>query len=305
MELAVAAALLAPVAAGAQTLQERLGFEADDVVLVINGDDLGMCHTSNLAVFDALEHGVLTSSSLMMPCPWVPEALQYWREHPDLDIGLHLTHTSEWGKYRWGPVASRDLVPGLIDPAGYLWHDTDPDGVYAHATPEEARIEAKAQIEMALAAGVEPTHLDSHMGVLQYRDEYWEVLLDLAEEYDLPLRIPSAEILKMAGMKDWMSIAAERGILAPTLVYGFVGPKSPEEVPAHMEDLLKQLKPGVHEIYIHPNILGPESESITGSAKMRDAEYRWVTAPETRELIDRLGIKLIGYRALRDLQRAD
>jgi predicted glycoside hydrolase/deacetylase ChbG (UPF0249 family) len=117
-------------------LAVRLGYPADAKLLIINGDDCGMCHTANLATIECLEKGLMTSATLMVPCPWFPEMVSYAKTHPEKDFGLHLTQTSEWRIYRWGPVASRSEVPGLIDPDGYLWQAVQQ--VYAKGTPQEA-----------------------------------------------------------------------------------------------------------------------------------------------------------------------
>jgi len=304
LRLSVASVMLCGVAsAQEQSLAQRLGFTDEDVVLIINGDDLGMCHSANEAVFDALDRGCLTTATLMVPCPWAIEVAHRWKERPDLDIGLHLTHTAEWKHYRWGPVASRDLVPGLIDSEGFLHHDTEPDGVYDHATPGEAYIEAKAQIDLARSWGLEPTHLDSHMGTLQYRDDYFDEYLKLAVECDLPIRMESAELDKLMGLQDRRKLAAEAGVEAPVLLFGYKTPGDPAKVGPFYSEMLRGLKPGVWELLIHPALPTEELKSIAGSWATRGAEYEWVTSPDTRKLIDELGIKLIGYRKLLELQR--
>lgn len=162
-------------AAESASLAERLGYQATDKLLIVNGDDVGMCHSANLATIESLEQGQMRSATIMVPCPWFPEIAAYAKAHPEKDFGIHLCHTSEWTKYRWGPVAPREQVPGLVDPQGYLWPEI-PE-VYAHATPEQALIEGRAQIKRALAAGVDVTHLDSHMGTLQYNPEYMKSYL--------------------------------------------------------------------------------------------------------------------------------
>ena len=110
-------------AAGGQTLGERLGFKPTDKILIINGDDVGVSHAANAATIDALENGLMTSATIMVPCPWFPEIAAYAKAHPTADFGLHLTHTAEWKGFKWGPVASKSEVPGLVDPQGYLWPD--------------------------------------------------------------------------------------------------------------------------------------------------------------------------------------
>src|SRR6476661_7936560 len=131
-------------AAEKRSLAEKLGYQPSDKLLIVNGDDSGMCHAANLGTIECLEKGSMRSATIMVPCPWFPEIAAYAKSHVNSDFGIHLCHTSEWVKYRWGPVAERSKVPGLIDPAGYLWREV-PE-VYSHATPEQALIEGRAQI---------------------------------------------------------------------------------------------------------------------------------------------------------------
>ncbi len=296
--------LLVPTLSYGQSLQERLGFGADDVVLIINADDAGMCHSANLAVFDAFENGVLTSATVMMPCPWVKELAEWSKTHPEADFGLHLTHTNEWNRYKWGPVAGREAVPGLCDEAGYLLQGTE--DIYARGTPEETWIEARAQIMLADSLGLKYSHLDSHMGVMQYLDPYWDKYFELAKEYNLPLRLEPAALLASFGLKDRHTLLDKAGILGATLV---VEPKiqgsTPEEWYAAYETGLRALGPGVHEVLLHPALPSDEIKSITGSWEHRYWDYLWLTRPETKALLDELGIKLIGYRPIMELQRRE
>lgn len=287
----------------ATDLARSLGYGADDVLLIVNCDDFGMCHAANLAAFEGLESGVLTSATLMVPCPWVPEALRWWAAHPDADIGIHLTHTAEWRGYRWGPVADRGRVPGLLDPDGYFWPDNGIDGVYGHATVEEGYIEARAQIEAVLTQGLTPTHLDTHMGVLEYHDQWWQIALRLAREYDLPMRQASDETYARFGVHGRREATSAAGVVAPTLMMDW-GVREPEEVLEGYTRRLRELRPGVWEVFVHASLPGDELSAITGSAAMRAAEYRWATAPETRRALEEAGIHLIGYRPLRELQRS-
>src|SRR5262245_47627457 len=180
-----------------RSLAERLGYKSTDKLLIVNGDDVGMCHSANLATIEALEKGLMRSATIMVPCPWFPEIAAYAKKNPEKDFGIHLCHTSEWIRYRWGPVAERSQVPGLLDPDGYLWRD-GPE-VYQHSKPEEALIEGRAQIKRALTAGVDVTHLDSHMGTLQFDPRYVAIYLQLAVEFDLPLRMASQATLARLG----------------------------------------------------------------------------------------------------------
>jgi len=147
-----------------KTIAERLGYAPDAKLLIIHADDLAVAHSEDSASFDALDKHAVTSASIMVPCPWLSEVAEYAKAHPDADLGLHLTLTSEWKSYRWGPVASTNTVPSLLDPSGYLWPDT-PQALGA-LKPAEVEREIRAQIERANAFGIHPTHLDSHMGTL-------------------------------------------------------------------------------------------------------------------------------------------
>src|SRR5207245_932231 len=234
--------------ASAPKLAERLGYKATDKLLIINGDDVGMCHTANLATIDCLEHGLMTSATIMVPCPWFTEIARYAKAHPEKDFGIHLVQTSEWQVYRWGPIAPRSSVPGLVAPDGYFWHET-PD-VYKNATPEEAEIEARAQIKMALAAGVDVTHLDSHMGVMQYDPKFFAGYVKLAKEFNLPIRMGDPEQFKQAGKSELREQTAEAGLIFPD--YFVHEPKKKGETDKeYWLQVLKSLQPGVTELFFH------------------------------------------------------
>ena len=177
-----------------QHIAERLGYPADSKLLIIHADDLGVAHSQDMASFKALEEKDVTAASVMVPCPWFTEVAEFAKSHSDADIGLHLTLTSEWKTYRWGPVAPRDQVASLLDPNGYFHHDNAP--LAAHAKPEEAEREVRAQIKRALAMGIHPTHLDTHMGSLAATPQLYSVLIKVAHEYHLPymaVRLPGKQ----------------------------------------------------------------------------------------------------------------
>lgn len=289
--------------AGERSLAERLGYQAGDRLLIVNGDDAGMCHTANLATMECLEKGLMRSATIMVPCPWFPEIASYARQNPQRDFGIHLCHTSEWTKYRWGPVADRGQVPGLIDPAGYLWPEVE--NVYQHATPGEALIEGRAQIKRALAAGIDVTHLDSHMGTLQLRADYVKVYLQLAVEFDLPVRMAAQETMVRFGYPALRGEFAGRGIVFPDhFVYEELKDEG-RDVPAFWRDIVKNLSPGVTELYIHAGMPTDELKAITGSWATRSAEFEVFTRDaEMRRLVADRKIILISYRPLRELQRA-
>src|SRR5437762_13996751 len=151
-----------------RNVQERLGYPANARLLVIHADDLGMAHSVNRATFEALEKNWITSSSILVPCPWFPEVARFAAEHPDADLGIHLAVNSEWNDFRWRPVSSVDAVPSLLDKDGFL--PLEETAVVATARPDQVERELRAQVDRAKAAGVNITHLDSHLGTL-FRSE--------------------------------------------------------------------------------------------------------------------------------------
>lgn len=285
------------------TVNAMLGYPPEARLLIINADDFGMSHNTNLAIFEAFERGVLTSATLMMPTAWVKEAVDWAREHPDANVGVHLTLTSEWRRYKWGPVAGRDKVPGILDPDGYMWPDCEP--VWEHATPAEAEIECRAQIDLARKMGLDPTHIDAHMGTMQLHPLFWEVYLKLSQEYKLPQRQASSAMYAMFGAPDRKQQEREAGVLGPdVLIHGVPLPPDPAQLGEAYNNILRNLKPGLTELYLHPALDGPEMQSISGSHQRRHADYEWLINPATRALIDELGIKLISYRELRQAMQA-
>ena len=176
-----------------KTFAERLGFPKGAKVLILHVDDAGMSHESDMGVEMALTDGVSTSTSVMMPCPWVPEIVKYIMEHPNTDAGLHLTLTSEWDYYRWGPLAGKAAVPGLTDKQGDLYSSVE--AVYFHATPEEIDKEIRAQLDRALAMGFKPTHLDSHMGTLFAKEAFLQKYLQMGIEKQIPVMFPGGDDL--------------------------------------------------------------------------------------------------------------
>src|SRR5437016_1106811 len=206
--LAAAGLLLCFAAAAGRaqtrTVAERLGYPADSKLLIVHADDLAVAHSVDTASFDALSKKAVTSASIMVPCAWLTEVAAYAKDHPDADLGLHLTLTSEWKTYRWGPMESKDKVPSLLDSAGYLWPESPTAA--SHIKPEEAEREIRAQIEHAIAAGIRPTHLDSHMGTLFNTPELFAVFAKVAHDYHLPflaLRLPElSKLLSLLSDKD-------------------------------------------------------------------------------------------------------
>jgi predicted glycoside hydrolase/deacetylase ChbG (UPF0249 family) len=275
------------------SLAQRLGHSDDDRLLIINCDDLGACHAANVGVYDSLRTGVATSATLMVPCPWArAAAASYLGE----DIGVHLTLNCEYDLYRWGPITH---APSLLDGDGGLPRTiTD---VWDHADLDEVRRELRAQIERAILWGFDVSHLDSHMGTLQLRPEFFDIYLELAVDYQLPLRLSGATTERLVGFP-FRRLAAEDGVLFPdhfVLVTNGVGSRRV------IEKTLFDLRPGVTEMYVHPAADTPELRAFAPDWSNRvDDHHLIVHDAALRAMISRSGVKLIGFRELRDAMRA-
>lgn len=281
-----------------------MGYGAQERVLMIHADDIGMSHSVNRATIEALREEMVTSGSIMVPCPWFPEIAAYFREHPELDLGLHLTLTSEWNYYRWGPVASPQQVPNLVDPEGFLWRSVR--DVASRASAAEVETELRAQIERALAFGIRPTHLDTHMGTLYARPDYFQVYRKLGKEYSLPIMVmrPSPELEATARASgsaitaEMLREVEEEGFpVLDHLVTGVPGDSVEERRKAYHE-LLRNLKPGVTMLIVHLGGEDEELKAITRSWRQRYADFVTFTAEETRQLLRDLGIRLTTWREL-------
>lgn len=284
-----------------QNLAERLGYKATDRLLIVNCDDVGMCHSANLAVIDGMENGIITSGTIMTPCPWFSEIAAYSRAHPEKDFGVHLTHTAEWNKYRWGTVAPDDLVKGLYDKEHYMWRSVEE--VYASATPDEALTEGRYQIKKALDAGIPVTHIDSHMGTLQYKAEYVKVYIQLAMEFNLPLRMAGQKTMESFGFPEMRKQFREQGLVfTDYFIYDEL--KDYKDVKPFWTNIIKNLKPGVTELFIHASKESEELKAITNSWGKRKQEADLFTGdPSFKKLLEDEHIILIGYRPLMELQR--
>jgi len=279
---------------------QRLGYAADVRVLILNADDFGMCHDQNEGVMRGLKDGLFTSSTILVTCPWFEEAADFARANPAADLGVHLTLTAEWDRYKWGPVLGWHAVPSLVDERGYLWQTVAQ--VYEHARLDEAEAELRAQIEKAFAAGIDVTHFDSHMGTLQLRADYHEIYARLADEYRVPIRLASRRRMSTEGMGSTLDLLDAFGVVTPDHLV-FNGPPSVGETETYWTNLLRTLKPGVTEILCHPALARDELKSCARDAFQREADFRYFTSDKTRQLVKGEGIELLGFRELRDLMR--
>jgi predicted glycoside hydrolase/deacetylase ChbG (UPF0249 family) len=282
-----------------QSLAQLLGYPSDARLLIVNADDFGMCQAENAATIEGLRARAYNCATIMVPCPWFVDAAAQARTLA-ADIGVHLTHTSEWATYRWGSVSGAGTVPSLLDADGYL-HGNVP-AVYAHAVLADIERECRAQIARALAAGIDVTHLDSHQGVLQLDARYHEVYVRLAAEHRLPIRMASRSFMRDIGMEHIVELADGLGVLSPDHLW-FGSPEHPGDTARFWNALFEQLHPGVNEVLVHAGFDTPEGQAITPEWAQRVADHRFFTAPATRARLAALGIVQIGYREVRDLQR--
>ncbi|HEY1738585.1 MAG TPA: polysaccharide deacetylase family protein [Acidimicrobiia bacterium] len=272
------------------TLCEALGQRPDAKLLIINCDDLGSSRAANVAVYDSLRNGLATSASLMVPCPWARDAAAMYRGE---DVGVHLTLNAEWDTYRWGPTTHS---PSLLDGDGGFPR-TIAD-VWEHADLEEVRRECRSQIERAIMWGFDVSNIDSHMGTMQLRPEFFDVYLEMAVEFRLPLRMAGASAERVVGFP-YRKLAADEGVLFPDhFVHTTMGSRRA------IERTLFDLRPGVTEVYLHPASDTDELRSSHPDWSTRVEDYVFLTADRSLpDLIDRAGATLIGFRELRDLQR--
>jgi chitin disaccharide deacetylase len=274
-------------------LAQRLGYDDDARLVIVSCDDLGSCHAINEGTFDALHHGAATCASIMVPAPWARDAaLRVTSE----DIGVHLTLNAEHERYRWGPIT---MSPSLLDGDGGF--PRTPADLWEHADTDEVRRELRAQIERAVAWGIDVTHLAAHLSALTLRPELFDVQLDLAVEFALPLRLPDAATEHAAGFP-FRALAADEGVVFPD---HFVPARSFGSR-ARLDKLVAELQPGVTELHVQPAIDTPEVRALAPdhwSAWVDD--HALVTDPaELTAHLAEVGAISIGFRDLREVQRA-
>lgn len=274
------------------------------VQLILHADDYGVSHSSNEAISEMLGAGTISSASIMFPCAWAAEAAAFARANPKLDVGVHLTLTSEWKGMRWAPVAPADKVKGLLDPHGYMYPDVR--SVAMNATPEEITIEMRAQIEKAKKMGVRFTHLDTHMGTVYARPDFFEAYWRLGAEYNVPVMLmrPSA-IAEGQGTPQMVKylMSREEGFQKEgrfrldSLITGpaRAGSTLEERRDSYFEAILK-LRPGIHQLILHPAKLDNELRAMTGSAVARDRDYRIFHDPKMKAWWAEKGIQLTGWQ---------
>ena len=282
----------------------RMGYGPDDRVLILHIDDMGFCHAANAASLACLTEGSATCASILVNGPWFQEAVQMAKANPQLDLGVHLTLTAEYPTYRWPALSSRDPETGLLDADGYLWA-TREDAV-RKVSVAAAEGEMRAQIDGALAAGIDVTHIDTHMGSVVH-PKFLGSYLRLAHEYGVPAFLPritrdrlqalgegdmADELLQVLAMIDTDQVPTLDDIIIETLV-----PKTSKH--DFYRDLIKGVQPGLTHLLFHPAVAGAELEAIADTHASRHADYEAFLDRSLRDFAESLGIHLVGYRDLK------
>ncbi|MGY6499421.1 MAG: polysaccharide deacetylase family protein [Acidimicrobiales bacterium] len=276
------------------SLAEQLGHGPDDKLLIVTAHDLGSSHAANIGVYESLRDGLATSASLMVPPVWSRAAAATYRGE---DVGVQLTLNSEFDLVRWGPITH---APSLVDGDGGF--PRTPAELWDHADLDEVRRELRTQVERAVIWGFDVSHLDSHLGTLHMRPEFFDIYLDLALDLRLPIRLPSSGSERTAGFP-FRRLAADEGIVFPDHLE--VVPASGVGSRKAIERVLWDLQPGVTEVYVHPAADTPELRAYAPDWARRVDDLHLVTHDsDLRALVSRSGATLISYRQLRDLQRS-
>jgi len=281
------------------TNAEKLGFPKGKKILLLHCDDAGMCEEANIAVQSYILKGDVLSAAVMMPCPNAEAMVEWAKKHPTSDIGVHLTLTSEWKKYRWTTLTDPKKVPGLIDPEGKMWPEVM--DVVTHASAKEVETEIHAQIDKMIKMGYKPSHIDTHMGTLYGSAEYAKVFFETAVKYNIPANAIDlsnkevADYYRAAGypINDEMIKFLEIYPL-PKLDNFTSAPdgKSYENKRDNFIKLVQSLKPGLTEIIFHPSILTENLKSITGSAQQRAWEAQLFSDPVMKQFFKDNDIEL-------------
>jgi hypothetical protein len=310
--------LLTPIYLLSQTFAEKLGYPTGSKVIILHVDDAGMSHESNLGVFNSMEKGITNSTSIMMPCGWVPEVFSYLKLHPKTDAGLHLTLTSEWTSYRWGPLSGKAAVPGLVDKEGTMWKGVG--DVVKHANADEVYKEIKSQVERSRTAGWEPTHLDSHMGTLFASETFLKKYLQVGMEEKIPVMFPGGHNTMIMKSESGSMLTKDKTTVVGNMLwdaglpvlddlhnvsYGF---KYPANKISDVElqniavkyyiNSFKDLQPGVTMVIMHCTDPGIGFSTISGSGIVRKADMLAMCSPTFKKYIVDNKIILTTWREL-------
>ena len=294
------ASLLSFSLSAQQTVAEKLGYPKDTKLLIIHADDIGVSHSENMASINALEKGSVSSGSIMVPCPWMPEIAAYAKAHPNADLGLHLTLTAEWNQYKWGPVLPRTDVPSLVDEKGFF---PDNSGTVAKENVADIEKELRAQVERAKQFGIDPTHFDTHMGSVLTSVDIAKVYVKLGHEYKVPVLMSPivAKVFLNADVKD---LGAANDVLTDNVIMA-----QPDDFKGGMKAFytkaFKGIQPGLNVLLLHAAHNDDEMKAVTVGhpeygAEWRQADHDFFTSEECKKLLKANNIKVITWKEIRD-----
>ncbi|MFX0209861.1 MAG: polysaccharide deacetylase family protein [Candidatus Hodarchaeota archaeon] len=292
-----------------QSFIEKLGYSSTDKVVILHIDDMGFSHSSNIASFECLDFGAATSGSAIVPSPWFLETASICRNNPKYDVGVHLTLTCEYELFRWRALSTIDHKTGLLDNEGCLWRTSEEAVKYVN--PEAAEKEMRTQIQVAIANGIDVTHIDTHMGTVIY-PKFIQSYLMLAKEFNIPAFLPrlSREDIEAKGYGEFAEAyfnflpqLEASGIPLLDQIIIDTGREQPDKTKYYC-DYLSEIKPGLTHLLFHPAKMSPELKAITpDSAVWRDQDYKVFTDQQIKECIKKYDLKLIGYREIKDYLR--
>jgi len=279
---------------GSQT-NRLLGYPADARLLIINADDFGICNSTNEAIFRTLQEGLVRSTSLMAPCPWALHAMHFLRDHPDIPFGVHLTAICDSDDYSWTPVTSWEKVPSLVDKTGHFYRPDRFPGFLDQFSLDQLLLEFRAQIETVLAANLKPDHLDWHYLRIGGRTDIFDLMIRLAKEYGLALRVMGRALIEKL---------QSQGL--PTIDYDFLDSwmLDPVNKPARFAQLLHELPAGLSEWAVHPGLDNAELLAMEPNGNhFRQTDFDFWTSQAAKDIVKAEGIILFDYRALQEVWR--
>jgi len=282
-----------------ENLSELLGYEKDDKLLILHADDLGLSKSVNQASFDALNNQHVNSASVMIPAPNTVEVANYFKENPNIDLGLHLTFTAEWKDYKWSGISHNDSIPSLINSKGDFFEKKKT--FIKRANPLDVRKELQAQIDHAISIGINPTHLDSHEGALFFSPEFFKVYLEVGKKNKLPVFVPQilAPHFNSSFSKPTNLVIVEKMHMADKNV-------SFENWGKYYDSILNNLCPGLNEIIVHLGYDNDEMQKITSKriafgSKWRNLDYNIISSSEFKAALVKNDIKLVTWKQIKDL----
>ena len=283
-----------------KNIAEKLGYPKDSKLLIIHSDDLGVAHSVNSATFKAMQAGSVNSGSIMVPCPWFSEVAAYAKENPKADLGLHLTLTSEWKHYKWGPVTPASSVPGLVNKNGFLYSSAD--SVVMFASPAEVEQEIRNQVKKSIQMGIDPTHLDAHMGTAFSSPGFLKAYIKVGQEFNIPVML-GHQLGNVFGFK--LDSLITPSMVLVDYVITAMPPDYKNKMKNYYTSVLNGLKPGLNCLLIHTAYDDEEMKGVSidhpdWGAAWRQEDFDFFTSDTCKELLKKNNIVLVTWREIRD-----